>query len=350
MLSDQGLRRPFIVAFVLLVLPGVIRAQSRPGTEPVRGPILGFVHDATAGIRPVLGIPGAATLGPPVMARGAFEQVAVAADRDYSLAVAARGGQVTMLRNLSTAPTGAALDVPANPARIALSPSGDAAALYYPRTSRVDVLTGLPESPAVAWSSGHIAAGGVAALAVSDGGGAVLLAAAGDPAPLWLASPETWPRVVHTASASPSLAFLSRSEDAVIADALSGEVALLRDLKGEARLIRIGGAADGVSRPVAVAAAPGNRRLFVATTGPAGVVVLPLAGGEPVRLACPCEPAALEPMAGGAVFRLSEPGNGPVWLLDARAASPRIVFVPGQERLPRGAGREITPPRNGGGR
>jgi hypothetical protein len=300
--------------------------------------VIGFVYEKTAGIQPILGIPGAATRGPAVLARAGFEGVTLAPGGDCALAVFARGRQVAIVRNLSSAPRTTVLNVPAGPARIAFSPSGDAAVLYYSDTARAEVLTGLPGSPSLAWGIDLAGApDGVAALAVDDGGGALLVAAAGEPASIWMATPEVGQRFLYAASASPSLAFLSRSEDAVIADASTGDVILVHDPKGESQISRVGGPAQGISRPVAIAAARDNRRIFVVNAEPAGVVSLGLSGEESLRLACSCAPTTLERMAGGSTFRLTEPGRGPLWLLDAAGSSPRIVFVPGQAQTLRQA-------------
>jgi hypothetical protein len=344
----QRLRFIAISALLALALSSGLRAQDQPDSQVLRGPVIGFVYDKTVGIQPILGIPGAATLGPAVLDRDGFESVTLAPDRDYALAVLARGRQVAIVRNLSTVPSAAVLDVPAGPARIAFSPTGDAAAFYYSDTARAEVLTGLPGSPTLAWNFDLAGLqSGLAALAVNDGGGALLVAAAGEPAPIWLASPEEGQRFLYAASASPSLTFLFRSEDVAIADASTGDVVLVRDPKGEARIARIGGPAEGISQPVAIAATRDNRRIFVANAAPAGVVSLELSGDEPFRLACSCAPTTLERIAGGSVFRVSEPGNGPIWLLDTASSTPRIVFVPDQMRLLRDAGRAPVPRGSG---
>jgi DNA-binding beta-propeller fold protein YncE len=344
----QRLRSIAISALLALVLSGSLCAQDQPDSRVLRGPVIGFVYEQTLGIRPILGIPGAATLGPAVLARDGVESVTLAPGGDYAMAVLANGRQVAIVRNLSTVPSAAVVDVSAGPARIAFSPTGDAAAFYYSDTARAEVLTGLPGSPTLAWNFDLAGLqSGLGALAINDGGGALLVAAAGEPAPIWLATPEVGQRFLYAASASPSLTFLFRSEDAAIADASTGDLVLVRDPKGEAKLTRIGGPAQGISRPVAIAATRDNRRILVANATPAGVVSLELSGDQPVKLACACAPTALERLAGGSVFRVSEPGNGPIWLLDTAGSTPRIVFVPDQMRLLRDTGRAPVPRGSG---
>jgi hypothetical protein len=332
--------------FALALFP--VRAQD---VQRIDGPVLGFSVDQTAGIRPILGLPGAATLGPAVISTTGLEGVTLSPARDYALALLASGRAVVLLQNLSSTAGASVLDVAPGTARIAISPSGDAAVLYYAETARVQVLTGLPESPSVSWSlelSG--VSGRLAALAVGDGGGAVLVASAGEPASVWLATQAVGQRFLYTAAGSPSLAFLVGSQDAAIADGVAGAVVLVRDPAGQPQVTPIGGQAEGVSQPVAIAAAQDNSRIFVPNARPAGVVSLSLTGGDPVTQPCACTPTGLERMAGGSVFRLNEGGGGPIWLLDAASASMRVVFVPEQMRLLRDPVRTPPPRRTGGDR
>jgi hypothetical protein len=348
MASTNTLRNAACTGLIILVLLGGLAAQDR---SPVSGPLVGFVFDRAAGIRPVLGVPGAATLGQPVMRSSGLEAVVFSPVRDYALALAPRGGQVMLLRDLSTPGAAAGLQVAPGAARVAISPSGDVAVLYYPEAQAVSVLTGLPDAPVVSWSlEAPYLAGGLGALAVSDGGSAVLIAAAGDQSPVWLLTPATGARFLSYVSSSPSLAFLSKSSDAVIADAGNNTVVLVRDPAGQAETTRIGGAAEGLSRPVAVAVTADNRRVLVANAAPAGVVSLSLAGEEPLALTCNCVVTGLERLAGGVTFRLSAPGESPLWLLDAASSPPRIVFVPDSAPVPRRAVRRPAPVRPGGER
>jgi hypothetical protein len=156
-----------------------LTAQDRP---PVSGPVLGFVSEGAGGIRPILGLPGAATLGRPTWAARRSETVVFSPSRDYALALHLPDHRVDLLRGLSAAASAVDLPVPAGAGRIAISPSGDTAVLYYPESRSVAVLAGLPEFPSLSWSLEvpHLT-GGLAALAVSDDAGAVLLAAGAPP-------------------------------------------------------------------------------------------------------------------------------------------------------------------------
>jgi hypothetical protein len=231
---------------------------------------------------------------------------------------------------------------------MAISLSGDAAVLHYPETQSVAVLTGLPQSPAVSWSleTANLA-GGLTALAVSNDGGAVLIATAGEPSSVWLLAPDG-SRFLSYVAATPSLAFLSGSHDVLIADGALSTVMLVRDATGQAQITQIGGQGEGVSRPIAVAAAADNRHAFVANADPAGIVSLSLEGEQPLLVPCDCTLTGLEPLADGTTFRLSDPGEGPIWLLDGASSPPRIVFVPSPPPARRAPVQAPSPIRQGG--
>ena len=340
--------RTGLAAFALL---GVVAAQDRTGQLPVTGPVAGFVFDRSSGIRPVLGVPGAATVGHPVPRTSGLGAVVFSPNGDYALALTSRGGQVVLLRDLSASAAAASLPVSPGATRVAVSPSGDRAVLYHPEAQSVSVLTGLPDAPAVSWSASvPYLPGGLAALAVSDGGTAALIVAAGAESPVWLLTPAAGARFVAYASSSPSLAFLPRRADAVIGDGGTSVVVLVRDPLGQAETTQIGGPSEGLSRPVAVEVTADGSRVLVADAALAAVISLSLAGEPALTLPCNCEVTTLERLWGGNAFRLSEPGKRPLWLLDTAGASPRIVFVPDPSPEPRRDASRPLPVRGGGGR
>jgi hypothetical protein len=316
------------IVFLLALCPALPQAPPRIG-----GPAMGFVLDKTQGVRPILGIPGAATLGRPVLPATGLASIVLSPQRDYALALTTGELRVAILRNLSASLAAALLDVPPGASRVVLSSSGDAAALYYADARRVEVLTGLPDSPSVAWRLDLPDLGaGLAALVVSDSGSAVLAATTGEPSSILLLAPDVGYRPLQQVAGSPSMAFLANSLDAVVGDGASSQVFVVRDVKGAAEITQLGGQAEGVSHPVAVAAAAGNRRVLVANSDPGGVVSLGFAGEEPLAIPCSCTPTSLERLAGGAAFRLSDVDQGLVWLLDGKSSPPRAVFVPSQPR------------------
>jgi hypothetical protein len=309
--------------------------------------VLGFVMDRAAGVRPILGLPGGATLGQAVLSSEGLESVTLSPAGNYGLALLAADGSVALVKNLGGRASATKLEsVTARPSRIAISPSGDAAALFYSESAVFQVLTGLPDSPSAAWSavlSGLTAA--PSALAVSDAGAAVLAAREGEPVVFATSSAQ---RVLTAAASSPSLAFFASVTDAAMADSYG--VQLMRKLNDQPEMVRIGGPAEGLTSPVAIAVAQDGDKVFVANAVPAAVVALSLRGEEPVARSCDFTPTALDRMSGGAAFRLSEAGRGPVWLLDTGGAQLRVLFVPEEMRINRATIRSQAPSRIGGDR
>ncbi len=294
--------------------------------QHVSGPVMGFVFERFVGVRPLQGLPGAATMGPSLLRDAGYTQVVFAQPRAYALAVTRIGAQMVILRNLMQQPLTSSLNLPEGVDRIVTSPSGDAAAFYYTGSRRIQVVNGLPDSPNSTWSlEVPELPGGLTALAVSDAGAAALAAGSGQ---VVLLAPGLGVRYLYTAAGLPSMAFLMNSQDAVIADGVLNRVMLVRDPKGEAQISLAGDVAQRVSRPIAIGVSPDNRRIFVANAQPAGVTVLSLADEAPVLIPCACMPTGLERLADTSTFRLSDPGAGSIWLVDGARSLPRLVFVP----------------------
>ena len=161
-----------IVSAVLLA--GVAAAQT--GTA-LSGPTMGLVFDSSqSALRPIRGIPGAATMGDAVNLGIPLASATVSPRQDFALALRTDDSSVVLARagGASAAVPGAR---PA-PALMVFSPAGTTAALYDSGAGRVQVLTGLPDAAAVQSDVDISAlAGPVAALAVDDAGTSLFLAA-----------------------------------------------------------------------------------------------------------------------------------------------------------------------------
>ncbi|RPI08519.1 MAG: hypothetical protein EHM65_10220, partial [Acidobacteriales bacterium] len=101
-------------------LLGILAAQERPGWVPVSGPVVGYVFEKPDGIRPILGVPGAATLGRLTSPGPAFESVVFSPARDYALGLLSRGRQVVLLAGLNSFNRFAELPVRAGVGRMAI--------------------------------------------------------------------------------------------------------------------------------------------------------------------------------------------------------------------------------------
>lgn len=310
---------------LLSVVLVVLAAPAWPQDLVIDGPLLGYVFaPRLGGLQPLLGIPGAAQVGGMLDLGWTLSSAEVSPRQDYALAVAAPDGQILVV-NLQRGRM-AVRPVPgARPGadRIRLSPRGAFALLYYQESRTAELLTGLPDSPAPA---GRIDLAAMPdppeALAVSDDG---LVLAAGAEF-LFLLRPADAAQPLARVGRVADMRFLEQSRDAVIADEGRNELLLVRDAGGSSELRVLAGERDGISQPSAVAAF--GRRVFAANRAARTVLALDASGGVASQFPCDCAPARLDPLHGPAVFRLTESGEGPIFLFDGGGEEPRIVFVP----------------------
>lgn len=304
--------------FLVLGCAAAFLLPAQPGR--VAGPSSGFVFDrSSTALRPIRGVPGASVLGDPLQLGFDVASASIAPGQDSALVVAADGG-LHFVRLSGEGAIERAFDgLPGTAERMAFSPSGTAAAIYA--AGRTRLLTGLPDAPAVAGSLDLDSA--PSSMAVSDDGNYLLFAAGG---PIRLLGTAGDNRKLMDAGEGALVAFASRSHDAAVSDPVGAGLVLFRDLTGASRQTTVAAPDDATASPVGLAFSADGRKLFLASAAARSVVVLDLQSGDRGAIACGCRPDSLVSM--GSLFRLSEAGPEPVWLFDAGAAEPRIVFVP----------------------
>ena len=130
-----------------VIVPWIALAVSLPGQSTLSGPSLGFVFDSDAkGIRPILGIPGAASLGKPLDLGIAVVKAAISPQEDYMLAFSSDSSLLLVRSNNGVISKDTNANIAGVPDLIAISPSGQSAVLFYRQMANVQVLTGLPKS------------------------------------------------------------------------------------------------------------------------------------------------------------------------------------------------------------
>ena len=319
------MRQTWLLQMLMAVLlAGVAAAQAGPALS---GPTLGLVFDSSqSALRPIRGIPGAASLGDAVNAGFLLASATISPQQGYALAVKADDSSVVLVRA-----TGASAAIPGArpaPALVVFSPAGTAAALYDSGAGRVQILTGLPDSAAVQSDIDISAlAGPVAALAVDDAGSSLFLAAgAAETVSLYRIAADGSSQFLASFRSVAALSLSSTGRDALLADSTAGAVYLIRDLRGAGRIEMIASGSDGLGAPVAVASDSAGR-IFVADQA-GNVTILDRSHGSVLSLACGCVPTGLFRLSGSATFRLTEPSTAPMWVLDASGANPRVVAIP----------------------
>ncbi|HOK45060.1 MAG TPA: hypothetical protein PLA43_05675 [Bryobacteraceae bacterium] len=308
--------RPLAAALILL-------AWQAPAHGPaIRGPMLGYVFDpGAAAIRPILGIPGAATLGAPLDLGEPIVRAVISPRQDFALAVAASDSRVLAV----SLPSGTAegCECAPGPDRILFSPRGDAAALYYSAGARLRVL------PRAGTARGgefdlSLFPGELTALAVSDSGAALAAFLNESAGIVYYLESGREPGLALSLSRASALAFLPASSDALATDDVDDRLYLIRDPGGRAEVTLTAAAGDGLEKPAAVLGLEKSRAL---TADARGIVMTDLTAGFSSVIECGFAPGDLQPL-GGSVYRLAAPSPGPLWFLDGGAPGARVFFVP----------------------
>ena len=291
----------------LLLLSAVLAAQT---TTPIRGPLVGYVFDRGAGLRPILGIPGAASIGEPIVANTGIATAAVSAERNYVLVIAGDDRSL-MLIDTGSAESRAIPDVAPGVDRVVLSPSASAALLYRKDLNRIDVIMGLPGNASLAWSADVTQE--PLALAVADDGEEFITADASSVGRIARSGDRR-----HIAGGdTASVAYRPQSREVLIAER-SGRLLTVRESSDQVVLFT----ADRESFGDLIVVSSDRRRAYVASQS--RIAIVPLNGASADIVECACSITTLDRMEGESVFRLNELGSGPLWLLDGA----RIVFVP----------------------
>lgn len=328
------------IPVVLLFCAGAVRAQ-------VGAPQLGMVQDGSR-LRPVYGIPAAAAVLPPVDFGHEFAQVAVSPRQYYAIASDAGTGAVLLVLGGAAAPlTGAA----ASPDRIAISPHGSAAALWFSSAGRLQIVSGLPGSPSVRdvstaflstdsardaaqcgaesgiLGSGQPRAGRCAlgelpsALAVSDDGA---LAVGSWPDGLYSFGPSGEVTRIPMRERVAALAFYGASHELALATRLQiSKVANAGSAGAIATVYR-----SSPLDPVGLAVSWDNQRLTVAERS-GSLLTVDLGSGAASRIDCGCSPDGVVSMGpsvfritafDGTTFRLFDPSAGALLLVPVASA------------------------------
>jgi len=310
-------------ALLLLMAPVAIPAAS----NSIEGPRLGFVFDhAIKSVRPILGIPGAATLGQPLDSALDLRKIAISPMQDYVLATEGEHNQVVVLATNRTPMVPVAVQgADRGPDQLIVSAGGTAAALYYKGGNHVEVIGGLPSAPTIS-SRLYLSAGQVpTALTVSDDG-QTLLAGVADSV-YWVSASGEVP-ILKGLHKIASIA-LASNRTALIADGLTNQIHRVQNVTSGVEADVVAGPKEGIAAPVAVAISQDGKRAFVANGKSGTIAILDLqAKTQLSQLSCQCTPTGLDRLAGTDVFRLTEPSNRPMWVLEATAHQSRIVFVP----------------------
>jgi hypothetical protein len=308
---------------LFLLFGSLIPAGAQSG---VAIPSLGFVFDPSlGGIRPIQGMAGAAVLGSPLNSGSALESAAISPHQDFALAISSDDHGVRIVRfqdaDRSVLPLPSGMS---SPDRMVFSPSGSAAVLYRQDSSRIQILTGLPNTPVIR----DLSTAGLnspAALAITDDGNLALVAGQ-DSDPSWMVDRDGNFIPLALPESTLAIAFRRASHD-LLSVTRNGDLYLARDVDTAPAFLQIYAGGAMASEPVAVQfSSDGSLSYAIGANGT--IVAVELATGSSQTISCGCKAAALEPLRPGTMFRLTAVSNLPMMLFDASADGLHVWFVP----------------------
>jgi hypothetical protein len=334
LIFDPSFGRRQVTAGDLREVKG-LRLESRDVERPysltsISGPMLGMVFDhAREGFRLISGLPGASSLGDVLDLGMAISRAWTSPLQDYALVEIKDSRELMLLGpNDKQASLQSIRGAIAGADQIALSPTGASAVLY--RRGTLQLIAGLPQKTRLA---AEIDISNVPepldALAVSDDGGAILLGVSGqDSGAVYVATGrgEVWN--ISSLGRASAISFVRNTRNALLADREANEILMIQDVTGTAEKITVAGESHGIRQPVAVQISDDNRRVFIANSESAAVLVLDLDTATLKHLPCDRIPSGFYRMGTTAVFRLTDVSEKPLLLLQDRDEAPRIVFVP----------------------
>jgi hypothetical protein len=294
---------------------------------PLSGPAFAYIFDKNlAAVRPLLGIAGSATIGPPIDL--GFPITDSLSLPDQRILVVPVSGPYLLSVDLGiTPPASRSITGALKSADITLSPGGKTAALVDKAGQLVEVITGLPDHPAVTL---EISTAGVSAplqrVVVNDAGNLLLMTfLENGHETIYRWNGTEGFRVLADTKGVGALSFVGNS-DAVYADKGTNEVFLSHDVTKQSVTQFIAGPTDGVSGPIGLnASATGG--FFLANSITMTVMTFDALGRIVQTQQCNCDLAGIYPLATG-IFRLTDRLNRTLQLLDDGAIEKRLIFVP----------------------
>lgn len=312
---------------------GLGRAQNEnAGNNPsyLQSPTLGYVAQTSpVEIRPILGIPGAASFGDQVTIPQNITQLYVSPGSSYAF-VARQSASGLALIQLNGSESSELVEIPGAlpaPQLIAFSPTGRTAALYANDSTRVQVLTGLPGSPRVARDlPSSTLPMHPECLAVSDDGNALALCS-GDGG-VSVVMPDGAPAPVYSGVEAAAIAFLPNLSNLLVCDPGRSAVYLITGLLGMPAASPVALGLEISTKPVFLAASVDGEEALVTSAGSNRAWSINISSAVLEAIDLPAPAASLLPLRSSDVFLLSARRGEPGWLLVKQSTAFQLAFVP----------------------
>jgi hypothetical protein len=300
-------------------------ALMAPGEDSrMSGPVPGFVfHGPTRSIRPIVGVPGSAYLGP--MVAQDFDDASISPLGKSALAT--RGGRLYFLQGLDTGEPlvttieGAISGVD----RIVWSQDGLGAAVYSASLRQAQILRSLNGSlmPAVESLLDLSSTENAVSALLFDG--KRLLAGAGG---VYAADPSGLKLLLRTANPA-ALALGAGNRDLFVADRDSNQIWMIRDYAGDATPMLFSDERAGLASPVGLRVAGNGRYLLIANSGNRSVDAVEISTRSVLKhIELNFAPSRMDTVGLGALALLNSGRDGePLYLIDS-GEDLAVYFVP----------------------
>ncbi len=317
--------------YLVFILPLIALGQN---SGSIAGPVLGYAYDeGSRGIRLISGVPGAASYESGLPLGSALGTAYVAANRNFAIAPDKLGEQLLLIDWTTGTAVTQPLEGAVGKGVIALSPSGDSAAAFFPAKNQILVWTGLPKNSNPRQIDLSAISSPVTAVAVSDEGAVVLVAVSDGNSGTVYAATADGLASLRAGGLFPALSFAPHSHDAVAADQLADQVILIRDAGGSSTLSVIASSGQGVGKPASAAFSADGNFVVVGNLRTTTLLRLDLAAGSAVSTDCACRPERLSRLTGNSIFLIgstADPDSSSlaVTLFDGDSSSPRVSLIP----------------------
>jgi hypothetical protein len=302
--------------------------------HPVSTPLLGYLWDTASGsLRGVNGVPGAAVLATGGNFGSGFITAVGSAVQGYALLLGPGGSAANAARTgglyIATLPGGTPHLLAAGPwTTISLSASGAYALAYSTTSQSAARITGLPQQPSVQ----AVNLSGIPQLrnaVVSDTGAALAATAASSGGiQLFAISPSTGPRAASTLASLGGVAFIPGTDTALAVDAASGAIQKIATVGSSPVVSTLGlGGTNGMPQSIGIDVTSDGHYAVLANAAGRFLRVDLTGGSQPMYAQCSCVPVVVSTLSGSAV-RLTAPGSGPIWIVDAGGSALRSLFIP----------------------
>jgi len=293
-------------------------------TGRVAGPGLGFIHDTGShSLRPILGVPGSAYLGPPLMEEISFATVAP----DGKLALVWKGKQAFFFRpDLDPGFTRLPEGELAEPALAAWAADSSAVVLYAETARRVQTIRNPPTGPEIDPPFDLPVEGVVTVLSITSRAGLVMAGIGQDGGSGFYRIERGGAQLLARMEKPAGAAFTSDGRRFIAADAAAKRIVEF----DTGTFSVLSSTPEDTVEASALAVSTDSRDVYVVSPFSKTLSVYDRESWRRIaEVPLEFEPGGISPLAGKNVYGLAagkQPGD-PVWILSGRP--PAIYFVPG---------------------